>query len=349
MSSKPERQILPTSFRLLVVSAALVVVVAGLRAAEAIFVPFLVALFLAVISRPLVEGLMRQRVPRWLAVGLALLVIALVLVILGYLASLSLSRVTARMPQYQERFQQELNAGLAWLNARGIDTAVWITPESLGPTAVVDLITGTFRGVANLLTALFLVLLMTFFLLLESRGFEKKLQRALGRQGEGADEAMMERFARITSEVQRYLLIKTLVSLATGVSIGLWVALVGLDFPLLWGLLAFLFNYIPNIGSFLAAVPAVLLAIVQLGPSQALLVALGYLAANVLWGNLVEPQVLGRRLRLSPLAVFLSLIFWGWVWGPMGMLLSVPITMVLKIAMENSRSFRWLAVLLDPA
>jgi len=122
--------------------------------------------------------------------------------------------------------------------------------------------------------------------------------------------------------------------------------LVGLDFPVLWGLLAFLFNYIPNVGSILAAIPAVLLALIQMGFGGALLVAGIFAGVNVLFGNLVEPNLLGRRLGLSTLVVVLSLVFWGWVWGPIGMLLSVPLTMIVKIMLENTKEFRWVAVLL---
>lgn len=337
------RELLPTSFRLLILTAAFVVIIAGLQAAQSICVPFLVALFVAMIFRPLVMGLMRRKVPRGLAVAITLLVVAAVLAALGYVLSLSLTRVTLRMPQYQEQFQQQVTAGVDWLDARGIDATAWVSPESIGPGPLMDLVSGTFRGVANLLTTSFLVLLMTTFLLFEAHGFEEKLRKALGDRQE-----VMDRYARISEEVQRYLLIKTLVSLATGVSVWLWVSVLGLDFPLLWGFLAFILNYIPNIGSILAAIPAVILAAIQLGWSWAFLLLLGYALINVVWGNLLEPQILGRRLRLSPLAVFLSLVFWGWVWGPLGMLLSVPLTMVLKIAMENSRGFRWLAALLDP-
>lgn len=334
---------LPTYFYLLALGACFVLVVAGLRAAQAICVPFLVALFVAMLARPLMRGLRRRRLPTGLAVAITLLVVAAVLIFLGYVLSLSLSRVTVRLPQYQARFQQEVGSFISWLEAHGVDTSALFRPEAADLDQLVDLATGTFVGVANVVTGLFLMLLMTTFLLLESGGFEAKLRKALGQRGE-----LLERYERISDEVQRYLWIKTLVSLATGIFVGVWVAVVGLDFPLLWGFVAFLFNYVPNIGSILAALPAVALALVQLGVSGALLVLLGYVVTNVLWGSLVEPQVLGRRLRLSPLAVFLSLVFWGWVWGPLGMLLSVPITMVLKIAMENSEGLRDVAALLDP-
>jgi predicted PurR-regulated permease PerM len=156
-------------------------------------------------------------------------------------------------------------------------------------------------------------------------------------------------FTKIIVDVQRYLGIKTLISLATGILIGVWVAILGVDFPILWGILAFLFNYIPSLGSILAAVPTLLLALVQLGPGPAALVGLGYVVVNVALGTFVEPYFMGRKLGLSTLVIFLSLVFWGWVWGPVGMLLSVPLTMVVKILLENSENFRWVAVLLAPA
>ena len=122
--------------------------------------------------------------------------------------------------------------------------------------------------------------------------------------------------------------------------------MLGLGFPLLWGLVAFIFNYIPNLGSILAAIPPVLLALVQFGPARAAVVAVGYLVINIGLANFLEPYLMGRRLGLSTLVVFLSLVFWGWVWGPVGMLLSVPLTVIVKIALENTKDFRWVAIML---
>ncbi len=126
-------------------------------------------------------------------------------------------------------------------------------------------------------------------------------------------------------------------------------AALGVDFPALWGLLAFLLNYVPTIGSFIAAVPALLLALIQLGPLTAAVAGIGFFVINVLMGNVVEPRYMGRGLGLSTLVVFVSLVFWGWMLGPVGMLLSVPLTMTAKIAMEANPSSAWLAVLLGPA
>jgi len=141
--------------------------------------------------------------------------------------------------------------------------------------------------------------------------------------------------------------IKTVLSLATGVFIGVWAAILKVDFPLVWGLLAFLLNYIPNLGSIIAAVPACLLALIDEGAVTALLLGGGYVAVNMVLGNVVEPAWMGRKLGLSTLVVFLSLVVWGAIWGPIGMLLSVPLTMAVKIMLEDSKEWSHFAVLLD--
>ena len=205
-----------------------------------------------------------------------------------------------------------------------------------------DLVGGTLRAVAAVAQNTFLVILTMVFILAEAAGFSRKLRAAFGPRSDH-----LERFGVMARQIQRYLAIKTLISLATGILVGLWVSVLGLGFPLLWGLVAFIFNYIPNLGSILAAIPPVLLALVQFGPGRAAVVALGYLVINISLANFLEPYLMGRRLGLSTLVVVLSLIFWGWVWGPVGMLLSVPLTVIVKIALENTEDFRWVAVLLD--
>ena len=138
----------------------------------------------------------------------------------------------------------------------------------------------------------------------------------------------------------------TLTSLVTGILVGLWTAVIGLDFAVVWGLLAFLLNYIPNIGSIVAAIPAVLLGLIQGGVGYALLVAVGFVVVNVVIGNFIDPYLMGRTLGLSTLVVFLSLVFWGWMWGIPGMLLSVPLTAAIKIAFEQIDATRPFAVMM---
>ena len=328
--------------RILFMAAAVVVLVAGLQAASQLILPFLVAIFVAVLSLPLLSALQRLRLPSWLAVVVTVLSVILVLVGIGVLVGGSIQDFTAAAPKYQARLKGLAGSVDQWFQARGVPTREWYSKDLFDPGIAIDFINRMLRAVAAILSNTVLVLLTTVFILLEAAGLPPKLRAALG-----GSTAALERFAAMKSEIQNYLAIKTLVSIVTGSVIAIWLSLLGVDFPLLWGLIAFLMNYIPTLGSILAAIPPSLLALVQIGPGRAVLVALGFAVVNIILGSLIEPHLMGRKLGLSPLIVFLSLVFWGWVWGPIGMLLSVPLTMIIKIVLENSAELRWLAILLD--
>ena len=190
-----------------------------------------------------------------------------------------------------------------------------------------------------------LIMFTVLFMLLEAWTFPAKLNAMQGVRGGD----VMAEIAKVIDSTKNYIVMKALTSLATGILVGIGLAWVGLDYAVLWGFLAFALNFIPNIGSILAAVPAVLLSLLQLGPVETLIVIAIYLVANTVIGSIIEPAVMGRRVGLSTLAVFLSLVFWGWLLGPVGMLLSVPLTMVIKFAAQTSDQTQWLAVLLAPA
>ena len=184
---------------------------------------------------------------------------------------------------------------------------------------------------------------MVIFILLEASSFPDKVRKAFG-----SGELTLIRFEEFAAKLNRYVAIKTAVSLGTGICVGIWGMITGLDYAILWALLAFLLNYIPNLGSIFAAVPAVLMALIQYGLGRALLVAVGYLVINVVISNILEPRFMGRGLGLSTLAVFSSLVVWAWILGPLGMLLAVPLTMTLKIAFESGSGTHWIGVLLGP-
>jgi AI-2 transport protein TqsA len=310
--------------RWLLGAGAVVVIVAGLRAAAPLLVPLLVAVFLSLVVFPLVAMLQRRKVPSWGAVSLAMLLVVGALVGPGLVVQSTAVQFAEAMPRYQERLAQMMVSAREHLGGYGLDVGEW--GMVLDPDVLVNVVGFTVSGVAALLSNLLLVLLLTMFI----------------RLGEGEADYL----SAVPGDVLRYLWIKTLVSLMTGLLIGLWVWALGVDFAILWGFLAFLLNYIPNFGSVLAAIPAVLLAALQFGPGWAALVAAGYVVVNLVLGNILEPLWMGRRLGLSPLVVLLSLLFWGWVFGPVGMLLSVPLTMVVKIVMENIPDLRWVAALL---
>jgi AI-2 transport protein TqsA len=204
------------------------------------------------------------------------------------------------------------------------------------------LIGSLLNALGNMVTNGLLVLLTVIFMLLEASSFPGKLRLILG------GDSSLERFDYFIHNVQHYMAIKTVISLATGVLVSILLLALGVDYALLWGVLAFLLNYVPNIGSFLAAIPAVLLALIQFGLFRAVFVAVGFLIVNLVMGALIEPRFMGRELGLSTLVVFLSLLLWGWLLGPVGMLLSVPLTMTAKIALGSHEDTRWIAVLMGP-
>ncbi|PLX88535.1 MAG: hypothetical protein C0619_12600 [Desulfuromonas sp.] len=326
---------------LLLTLASFVIVVAGMRAAQPLLVPFLLAIFIAIICTGPLHWLQQRKVPTAVAVLLIILAFVAVSLTILTLVGTSVNDFTSSIPLYQEKLRELTLGLLPWLEKMGIKITSGDLLKHFDPGKAMQMVASTLATTGGVLTNAFLILLTVIFILLEAAGMPTKLRAAL----EDA-ESSLSSFERFTDGVRQYLAIKTLVSLATGILIALWLWIIGLDYPLLWGLVAFLLNYVPNIGSILAAVPAVLLSMIQLGPSPTLLVAGGYIAANVLMGSGLEPRLMGRKLGLSTLIVFLSLVFWGWVLGPVGMLLSVPLTMIVKIALEVNPDTSWLAILL---
>lgn len=339
--SEPRRQRERVGAQFLLTAACAVVLVAGLKAAASLMVPFLGALFLALVSLPVFGALVRLRVPRGLAVLLTVILDITVLGAVVMVAAAALRDALELLPLYQQRLREVDLQIDTLLAARGLPPIDLLGDPNLGPAALGNLVEGLLRRIVAVSSNALLVLFTTAFMLLEAAGFPAKFSAAFG--GSGMN---LEQLAHARAQIQRYLVVKTVASATTGVLIGGWAAACGLAAPVLWGLLAFALNYVPTLGSILAAIPAILAAWVQGGTAVALAVALGYVLVNVAIGNIAEPLVLGRRLGLSTLVVFSSLMFWGWVWGPVGALLAVPLTTVVKILLENTRDLRPIAILL---
>ncbi|MCC5880090.1 MAG: AI-2E family transporter [Idiomarina sp.] len=328
--------------RILLVMAATVVVLAGIKAASVLVVPVLLALFIAIICHPLIEWFYRQGMPRFLALLPVVGVIAIIVLLLTGLVVQSANEFMQKMPEYRERSAAQFE----WLAARAESFNVSLNWEmlqaQLDPSRAINLTMNMLSGVGNFMATFVLVLLIMVFMLSEARIVPSKIRLAFKQP-----ERTTNNVTAILHAINKYLALKTLISVITGFIVGFGLWLMGIDHFLLWGVIAFLFNYIPNIGSILASVPAIIMALIQYSPVMAGVVALLYLAVNVIMGNLIEPRVMGRGLGLSTLVVFLSLLFWGWMLGPVGMLLSVPLTMVVKIALGENESTRWLAILLS--
>lgn len=321
--------------------AGVVVILAGLKAAEAIVIPIMLALFVAIISTPFLRALTRRGVPSYMAVLIVLSVLIVFGGALGMVVSQSIDSFLTRMPQYQTRLQSLIVDWLPYLERWDIPVNRNMVMNQFNPSQIMGLVGTTLSGIGSILTNLFLVIFIVIFILLEEAGFGDKVKAALPNAEKSIRDAQ-----GFMKQVNQYLMIKTTISFITGVLVTLWLWWLDVDFPVLWGLIAMLMNYIPNVGSLIAAVPAVLLALVQLGVTEAMLVVAGYIVVNVVMGNLIEPRFMGRGLGLSPLVVFLSLILWGWLFGPVGMFLSIPLTMIVKIALEQNQGTRWVAILL---
>lgn len=329
--------------RFLITAACFVILVAGMRAAGSILVPFLLAVFIAIICTPLLFWMQRKGVPDALAVLSILIGIIAIALLLAAFVGASIDDFSSALPAYQERLSEKMTALLSWLRGLGLDFSYQALNDYFDPGKLMKIVANTLTGFSGLLTNAFLILLTVVFILFEASGLLQKLHAALRNP-----EESLSRFAKFTESVNRYLAIKTIFSMLTGVAIWLWLSILGVDYPLLWGLVAFLLNYVPNIGSIIAAIPAILLALIQLGMNSALLTCLGYVVVNITIGSVIEPRFMGRGLGLSTLIVFLSLVFWGWVLGPVGMILSVPLTMIVKIALESDEDTRWIAIMLGP-
>ena len=409
--------------------ACFVIVVAGMRAAAMIVVPFLLSVFIAVIVTPLFIGLQR----RGMRAPFALIVIVMLLLgvssVLFVLLSTSITTFNQKLPEYRTKLAEQQEAIFGWLKQHGVDFNTdfggWATErpprerrgaepsqptppapapvpspapvpeaspapvpapgageptegpalaaEDEGPAAddavasVTDDVAtvppespeeiarkaldfsfalkylGTFTSATvALLSQSFIILIVVIFILFEAMVLPGKV-RALP----GISEDQWQRMREIVDNIRRYMLLKTLVSLLTGLIVAVMLGVLGIPFALPLGLLAFALNFVPNIGSFIAAVPAVLLALVDDGLAMSVGVAIGYVVINVGIGNGLEPRIMGQGLGLSPLIILVSLIFWGWVLGPVGMLLSVPLTMTAKIVLEADESTRWIALLMS--
>jgi len=330
--------------------AAFVIVVGGMKIAAPLLVPLLLALFIAILVASPYAWLQGQGVPRWLALLAVLSVFFGAVLLVGSLIGSSAQEFSARFPVYQERLR-EMTAGIfGWLGQRNISIAESPFAEYFDPGKVMGLAASVFSGMQSLLANGFLIIIMVIFILMEAPNIPGKWRAAHAGDSESNNNAeqSLARFRDAARNVNRYMAIKTTTSLITGALIALLLWLIGVDYPLLWGVMAFLLNFIPNIGSVIAAIPVVLLALVQLGVGASAMTALAYLAVNLGIGSFIEPRMMGKGLGLSTLVVFVSLIMWGWVLGIVGMLLSVPLTIAMKIALDSNQKTRWMAIMLGP-
>ncbi|HOX05689.1 MAG TPA: AI-2E family transporter [Planctomycetota bacterium] len=320
--------------------AALVVVIAGLRAARELVVPFLLAAFVAILCLPILGWLRRRGVPNLVAVLLIAAAFLSIGAVLATVVGMSVNSFVQALPDYQSRMDAQTAAFLDWLKGKGIHVSAQGLLDYVAPSKAMGLTQSLVSGLGVLLGSGLVILIAVGFVLIEAPSFTPKLRAAVRNP-----EKTLAAFERFNRAAQRYLLIKTLSSALTGLAIWGCLAIIGVGYPVLWGLLAFLLNFVPYVGAPLATIPPVLLALVQLGVWPAAWTIAGCVFVNAVIA-ILEPRLLAGGVGLSALVVFLSLVFWGWVLGPVGAVLSVPLTVIVKIALESHEDSRWVATML---
>jgi predicted PurR-regulated permease PerM len=327
---------------ILITLAAAILLLAGIQAASSILGPLILSVYLTLIFGTLLHWFERKGLSTRSALILTLIAFfAIIAVFIGMIAG-SFIQAMSDLPGYLEKLESDLELAGPFLISIGID------PETLTLQNIIQIFSTEIRGLMNNLweiaSPLILVFLTTLFLLFEAKGFSQKLQIIIGELRPGD----LNRFIDLAQKNIDYLVIRTEVNLVSGIGTAIILALLGVKYAIFWGFLAFLLGFIPNIGFWIAIVPPMLLAWFDLGPLQALLVVAGSGLMDFLAEYILFPHVAAHGLELSTAVVFISLFFWGWILGGIGVLLAVPLTLCVQMVCELSDETRWIGFLLGP-
>ncbi len=322
---------------------ATILICSALRAAQMVFLPVVLAAFLAMMVQPPIAFLHRY-MPKWLSRGIVLTILAAAFFGVWAFLATSVTALAERGPAYVDRLLVISERGLHVLDRFGIPTTRAELPLNSLAEMGLQLVSASLVPIMSTVGIATLVAFMLVLMLLEVESFRSKVRRGL------RDEESAEFFATMHSvakHFQTFFVVKTLISLITGMFTALFTYAMGIDFPFIWGTLAFLLNYIPNIGSLIAVLPPVLLAFIQFdGPGRAFGTMAGLTAVQMVVGNFFDPRWLGRSLALSPVVVFVTMVFWGWLWGIAGVFLAVPLTILMRIVFEHIPGLRYVALMM---
>ncbi len=328
---------IPTS----IIFAAFVIIIAGIIYAKNIINPFLMAVFISIIVLRPIRWLQSKKVPESLSILIVFIFIIALFFGFGQLISKSLSSFSQDIPKYQQSLSDlEVNM-VQYFNKKGFNISTNKLLDILDASKVMGLTSTLLGQLGDFMGKTITIFILMLFLLFEKHSLGLKIKAITKRTN-----VSLTYIRTIGNNIRHYLSIKTMTSLLTGILIWIFLEIIGLNYALLWGLIAFLLNYIPTIGSFIAAIPAVLFALVDLEAGGVIWTIIIFATVNIVIGSLAEPKVMGKGLGLSTFIVFAGLIFWGFILGTVGMFLSVPLTMAIKIILEQNNNTKWIAVIL---
>ncbi|MGI6432981.1 MAG: AI-2E family transporter [Sphaerochaetaceae bacterium] len=326
------------------IAIAVILVAATLKIASTVTLPLFISFFLFLLFNPFLNKLEKLRIPRWLGVVIAMLILLIVFLIAGWFFFFTVDRLIKRLPMYIRRFSVidawivdmlNMDVGTSFLTQLNVD---W-------QGVILSSLTSVSGRAINILSTASVIYIFVLFLLMERQSLIPKLRIALP-GGKGMRVAVM--FERVNRQISKYLLLKALISLATGILFYLASLATTLDFAIMWGVLAFVLNFIPSIGSIIITVMTIIMALLQFFPNWAniIYVAVLMISIQMVLGNILDPRMQGVQLNLSPFVILVSLSLWGFIWGVAGMFLAVPITSVIQILCANVQSLKPVAVMI---
>jgi AI-2 transport protein TqsA len=347
MQTNQTNQTFTPILRFLIVTACIIIILAGMRASAYIVNLILLALLLAIGFAPVLHWFQRKGLPNWLAFLLTILFVIIIVVALMLFLIATVNQFISALPKYQAIAQQQFQSFQETLRSRDdvVSQALYdaISLEAINFGQIFTLVSTLIRNLVNTLSNVLFLLLILGFMLLEAIVFPMKVQRQLR-----LDNPLVVRMAQFGRDIRRYIWITTWVGMLAGLGEVILLLVLKVDFALLWGILSWLMSYIPSIGYILALIPPFVLALLQYGWEAALIVLIGYFVINFITDQFIKPRYYGEGLNLSILWVFLSLVFWGWLLGPVGALLAIPLTILVKrVLLEGSEDTQWLAGLLE--
>lgn len=313
-----------------------------------IFKPLLIALFFSFILDTPIKLMRKIKIPRVIAIILVLIVTFVLFYLIGLLIYSNIDAFVEEFPKYQTKFNELYLKILAFLKIPQEDVNQYYSQidwsELLQKLSLPKILSSSVGSFINFLANLFLILIFLIYILLGREHLLTRVEQAF--PGERS-EKFHNVYENINHGIQKYLVAKTLISLGTGLCAAIVLIIFGVDFAWIWGLLTFFLNFIPNIGSVIATLPPILVSIFQFGGLfPAIWVAILLISIQTAWGNIIEPALMGKSLNMSPLVVIVSLIFWGFIWGPIGMILAVPISSAIQIICANIEPLRPISVLM---
>ncbi|XPV68495.1 MAG: AI-2E family transporter [Halarcobacter sp.] len=322
--------------------ASFIIIIAGVKASSEIVIILFLAIFISSIFSTLINILQDKHIPKVISYLIVLGIFVLISLLLSYIVNISLKDFLSNLPQYEKQLQKLVVDTIALGEHYGYKIDKQTILDLLNFSSFFGITTNLIGSIGTFLSKFLLVIIGVGFILAESKSFEKKLKIIFQKNSK-----KIEHFNLFTSNIQKYFLVKTTTSFLTGMLIAIALLILNIDYPILWGVIAMLFNFIPVVGSIIAAIPAILLSLVSADLNITIILMIVYVVINISISNIIEPKFMGKELGLSPLVIFFSLILWGWVLGIVGMFLAVPITMTLKIAFESNDTTKWISLLMS--